>query len=84
MSLTVDRNDSLIEVPFVTKARYAATDFIGVVSSELFSPLAHCLVGDDDPSVGQHVFDHAKAQRKAEIQPHRFGNNLRRKAMAVI
>lgn len=32
----------------------------------------------------QHVFNHAKAQGKAEIQPHSFGDDFGGKTMAVI
>ncbi|OAB84607.1 hypothetical protein A4G21_16665 [Brucella intermedia] len=41
VAFTINRHDSLIEMPFVTKTRYAATDCIGIGSSKLFSPLAH-------------------------------------------
>jgi len=41
-------------------------------------------MGDDNPSVCQHVFDHAKAQRKPEIPPHSFSDNVRLKAVTVV
>ncbi len=57
---------------------------IGILPSELFSPFAYRHVGNDNRSISQHVFNHAKAQWEAGIQLHRFGDNLRRKTMAVI
>jgi len=80
----VNRRDSLIKMPFVTEVRYTATDYIGVISSELFSPFAHRLVSDKETAISKHIFDHAEAQRKPEIQPDRLCNNLGWKAMAVI
>jgi hypothetical protein len=39
---------------------------------------------DNDPTGSQHVLDHPQAERKAEIKPHRVGNNFSGKAMAAI
>jgi hypothetical protein len=34
--------------------------------------------------IGQHLLDQLQAQRKSEVQPHRVGGDLRRKAMAFV
>jgi hypothetical protein len=51
---------------------------------ELFGPLPDGLVCDNYPFIGQHVFDHAKAQWEAEVQPHCFGNDFGWKTIAAI
>ncbi|MCK4207275.1 hypothetical protein J3U99_21155 [Brucella pituitosa] len=78
------RNNDFIQVPFITKAWGTAMDFVGIASPELLSPFADRFVGNNDPPVGQHVFNHAKAQGKAELPPHSFGDDLGWKTMAVI
>lgn len=59
--LTFDRNDNLIQMPFVTKAWCAATNITGIGPSEFLSPFVHSLMCDEDPTISQHVFNHAKA-----------------------
>ena len=73
---TFDRYHAFIQMPLVTKARCPATDCVGVGPPEFLRPFADCLMSDDDPSINQHVFDQAKAERKEEIQPHRFRDDL--------
>src|SRR5215208_2551022 len=38
--------------------------------AELARPLAHGLVAHTDTAGRQHVFHHAQAERKAEVEPH--------------
>jgi hypothetical protein len=39
---------------------------------------------DDDAARGQHLLDHAQAEREAEIQPDRVADDLGWKAMAGV
>src|SRR3954470_13124226 len=48
---------------------------------------AHCpyaLMADDDAARGQHLLDHAQAEREAEIQPDSVADHLRRETVAGI
>jgi hypothetical protein len=49
MLLAIDRDDDLIEMPFVAQARSAATDFFGEVPAEFLGPAPNCFMADDDP-----------------------------------
>jgi hypothetical protein len=49
VALTFDRNDHLIQMPLVAKARFATMDFVGVISLKLLSSFTHRLMGGDDP-----------------------------------
>ena len=42
------------------------------------------LVADDDAAGGQHLLDHAQAEREAEVQPNRVADDLGRKAVASV
>src|SRR3954454_632288 len=64
-----DFDDGLIEMPFISGAGCPAPDLVGECLAELACPLPHALVADDDAACGQHLLDHAQAERKAEIQP---------------
>jgi hypothetical protein len=44
-------------------------DPVGEVLAELERPLPHGLVADDDAAGGQHLLDHAQAERETEVQP---------------
>ena len=48
------------------------------------APLTHGFVGHDDPALGQKLFDIAKTEREAEIQPDCVADDFRRKAVASV
>ena len=79
-----DRDDDLIHMPFVAASRRALADLIGECLAELLPPLAHGLVGHANPTRRQHLFDHAQAQGKPEIEPNRMADDFRRKTMALV
>lgn len=41
-------------------------------------------MGDDDAARGQHILDHAQAEREAKIEPDRVANHFGGKAVAAI
>src|SRR3954454_913738 len=51
---------------------------------ELEAPLAHGLMAHVDAAGRQHLFDHAQAERKAEVEPHRVADDLAREAVAGV
>jgi hypothetical protein len=70
-------------MPFVATAR-ATTQFIGRGLPKCEAPLPHCFIRDDDASLGQKLFNIAKTEREAEIQPHRVAGNFRRETVAFV
>src|SRR3954462_11807469 len=69
---------------FVSGAAQSPPDLIGEVLAELQRPLPHTLVADNDAARGQHLLDHAQAEREAKIQPDRVADDLSGKAMPGI
>jgi hypothetical protein len=85
VSCASDGDDHLVEVPFVTQAAGSPSlDPLGDMATEFLRPCPYRLVRDDDAAGSQHVLDHAQAERKAEIQPHRMGDDLSRKSVAAV
>jgi hypothetical protein len=82
--LAGDLGDDLIQMPLVACARQPTADPIGDVLAELQRPLSYGLVADDDAACGQHLLDHAQAEREAEIQPNRVADDLGRKPVAGV
>ena len=80
----VDRNDDFIEMPFVSVARGVSADLVGEVPPEFLRPSPNRFVADDGAARGQKVLDHSQAERKAEIEPDRMGDDFGGKAMAAI
>src|ERR1700726_2533260 len=70
VSLATDREKHLIHMPRIATARAMTTQLVGVRLPKFEAPLTHRFVGDDDPALGQKLFDIAKTEREAEIQPH--------------
>src|SRR5258706_3270758 len=84
MLLPREADDELIEVPFVATARRSPTDTVGEFSAEFETPLPDRLVRHRDAAGGQHLLDHAQAQREPKIQPYRGADDLSGVAMAGV
>src|SRR3954465_2830239 len=84
MLLAGDLDRNLTEMPFVSGAGQPAPDPVGEVLAKLQRPLPHALVADDDAARGQHLLNHAQAEREAEVQPYRLADHLSGKAMTGI
>lgn len=50
----------------------------GILLAELQTPLAHPLVGYNDPASGQQLFDIPVAEAEAKVQPDRVADHLLR------
>ena len=57
MALSFDGDSNFIQIPFATKTRRMALNFVGIVSSEFRCPLSHCRKSEDDTTICQLVFD---------------------------
>src|SRR5271167_1364338 len=79
-----DADDDFIQVPFVATARRSLTDAVGEFPPEFEAPLPDRLVGYRDAAGGQHLLDHAQAQREPKIQPYRVADDLGGVAMAGV
>src|ERR1700726_2236765 len=84
MLLPGEADDNLIEVPFVGPARRSPTDAVGEFPAEFEAPLPDRLVRHRDTASGQHLLDHAQAQREPKIQPYRVADDLSGVAMAGV
>src|SRR3954454_11869281 len=71
-------------MPLVSRTGQPAPDLVGERLAELEAPLAHGLVAHVDAAGGQHLFHHAQAQRKAEVEPNGVADDLARKAIAGV
>src|SRR6266850_1177949 len=84
MLLPGDADDDLIEVPLVATERRSQADAAGEFPAEFEAPLPDRLVRHRDAAGGEHLLDHAQAQREPKIQPDRVADDLSRVAMAGV
>src|SRR5262245_33244193 len=82
--LTLDDQRHFIEVPFVARPGTAATKLIGILLAKLATPLANSFIGYDYASFKQQLFDIAKAEAEAKVQPHRVADDLDRKPVYLM
>src|SRR3954462_4869458 len=61
-----DFDDDFIEMPFVSGRRQTPPNPVRECLAELARPLPYTLVADDNAAGGQHLLDHAQAEREAE------------------
>src|SRR3954468_12317733 len=71
-------------MPLVARTGQPTPDLVGEGLAELARPLAHGLMAHVDAAGGQHLCDHAQAQRKAEVEPDGVADDLAWKAVAGI
>src|SRR3954462_9700218 len=82
--LAGDFDGDLVQMPLVSGTGQTPPDPVSKVLAELERPLPHTLMADDDAARGQHLLDHAQAEREAEIQPDSVADHLRRETVAGI
>src|SRR3954454_22975032 len=79
-----DHQAHFVQVPLVARAWQLAADLVGEGLAELARPLAHGFMAHVEAAGGQHLFDHAQAEREAEVEPHGVADDLAWKAVAGI
>jgi hypothetical protein len=75
---TVDWNDNLIEVPFVSCSGAIPLDAIGKVATETVHPQPNSLSADNHAAFSQQIFNISITQGEAVIRPHGIGDDLTR------
>ncbi len=71
-------------MPFVPTARATTAQFLGIGLPKLQTALSNRFIGHDNPSLCQKLFNIAKTERKAEIQPDSVTDNFRWEAVAFV
>src|SRR5215813_7448585 len=65
--LTLDRQKHFIKVPIIAGPGTAATELIRILLAELATPLANRLIGHDDSTFKQQLFDITEAEAKPKV-----------------
>src|SRR4051794_14193248 len=82
--LTSNLHLDLVQRPLVSGSGQPAPDLVGEALAELARPLPDGLMAHVDAAGRQHLFHHAQAQRKAEVEPNGVADDLSREAIAGI
>jgi hypothetical protein len=82
--LALDVHEELVHVPDVSLTTLPTSEAPSVVESELLTPLANGLMGDDDSPLCQELLNISEAQTESVIQPHRVTDDLGRKPVSVV
>jgi len=84
MSLSLHGDKDFVDVPCVAQPPLSFLEFAGIIRSKLLAPLANCFVSEDDPSLGQYLFDLTEAEAKPVVEPDGVTDNLRGKPITVV
>ena len=76
LPLTLDRHEDFVQVPRVAEATFSPLELPGVLGPEPSAPLTNGLMGHDDPTFCQEIFDISEAQTEAVIEPDRVADDL--------
>ena len=71
-------------MPGIAQTTLAPFECPSIVRTELLTSMSNGLIRDDDASLGQQVFDIAKAQTETVIKPDSVADDFGREPMAVI
>jgi hypothetical protein len=74
----------LRQVRLIARLGAAVTSLIGIVLAEFPAPLPDRLVGDDDSSGEQQLFDITVAEAETEVEPDAVTDDLGWKSMVLV
>lgn len=77
---TIDRNDNLIEVPFVSCSGAIPLDAIGKVATETVHPKPDGFAADNHAAFGKQILHISCAEGKTTLSPYSKADDLTRKA----
>jgi len=78
----VDRDDDLIQVPFVGRGRSVTHDTIGKVAAKAVHPFPDRFPADHNTPIGEKVLDIRRAEREAMVDPDGICNDFTRESVA--
>jgi hypothetical protein len=81
---TPDGDEELVQVPGVAQAALSPGEVTGVDRTELPTPLTDGLLGDDDPALGEEIFNVSEAEAEAVVQPDRVADDLGWESVASV
>lgn len=84
MSDTVDFQEDLVQMPFITGPGTASSKAIDILLAELVTPAPDRLVAEHHSTSRHHLFDIAKAHSEAEVEPDGMRDDLSREPMATV
>ncbi len=84
MTFTADRDEHFVHVPDVAESALSSPQSAGVFGSTFPAPGSNGLVGYGAATLGEKIFDIAKAQGEAMVEPNGLADDFGRKAVASI
>ena len=69
MLLAIDSNEDFIQIPVIAQSTLPSLQFLGIVWTELMTPLADRLIGHDNSSLAKEILYVAEAQPEADGTP---------------
>jgi hypothetical protein len=84
MALVIDREEDLVEMPYVAESGTSAPELVGIRLPERAAPFADGFIGHDHPTGQQQLFDIAVAETEPVVQPHAMADDPDRKAVILV
>src|SRR3954453_11128196 len=84
MSDTVDLQEDLVQMPFITGPGTPSSKAIDILLAELVAPAPDRLVAEHHSTSRHHLFNIAKAHSEGEVEPDGMRDDLSRKRMATV
>jgi hypothetical protein len=84
MTLALDRQEDLIEMPLISKPRPAVAQLMSIGLAKLPAPFPDYFIRHDDATGEQELFHVAVAQLEAEVQPDAMADDFNGKTMILV
>ncbi len=75
-SLALDRQENLVQMPFIARLRTSSTKFVGTLLPDRAPPAPYRFIAEHDATRCHQLFDIAKTQGESEVEPNRMRNKL--------
>jgi hypothetical protein len=84
VTLAVNREEDLIEMPRVARSGTLPPELMGILLTKFPALLPDGFIGHADSAFEEELFDIAVAEAAAKIQPHRMADDLGREAVILV
>ncbi len=69
LPLTVDGHEDFVQEPCISESTLSSSQTPYILETELPAPAAECLVGHDDSSFGQQIFNISETDTESVVEP---------------
>ena len=84
LPLSLDGDEDLVQVPYVSQASLSALQSTSVLRTEFDAPKSDRFIGNRDAALRQQILDISKADAESMVEPDGLAYDFRRKSISPV